>query len=344
MQKGSAYILTTLDLLEDQLSMTSFLIQLLENSVRKHNTFLQNLWFSFTETLYKSWSYVDYALHSSLFKVSGIPITPLTILKILIILSISFWLSRFLRSSLIAFGRTRGDITETTLYSLGSLAHYAVLLIGMIIALCTIGLDFGNLVFVLGALTFGISFGLQSLANNFFCGLRILFERKLHIGDSVELHSGQEGKVSEIHVQNTVVRTNDGQKVIVPNSELIGNTLVKWSKRIHDYRRLHIPFAVAIESDKDQVRQIIIAAAKRVPCALKNLPDYDEPQVWLINFNGHALEFELVVWIDYDADSVTDSKDADFLWEIETTLRQHQIQLPPPPLHHLLSGMKAPAH
>src|SRR5262249_5676072 len=149
------------------------------------------------------------------------------------------------------------------------------------------------------------------------------------IGDSVELHSGQEGKVSEIHVQNTVVRTNDGQKVIVPNSELIGNTLVKWTRHHHDYRRLHIPFAVAPGCDKDLVRHIVIEAAKRVPCALRDLTDYHEPQVWLINFGHHALEFELVVWIDYEADAVTDSKDADFLWEIETALRDNNIPLPP---------------
>ena len=44
----------------------------------------------------------------------------------------------------------------------------------------------------------------------------MLFEKKLKIGDDIELPSGHHGKVIEIHVQNTVVKTKDGQRIIVP--------------------------------------------------------------------------------------------------------------------------------
>lgn len=340
LQEGVQSILTTLELLEEEVANTEWLINVLEEHFKKSSTFYENWWIDTLISVSKSWDKVNAIMNYSLFKVSGIPITPFTLLKILIILGLSFWLSLFVRSSLLTLGKTRKDITESTLYSLGSLAHYFILVIGFVIALCSIGLDFGNFVLIAGALTFGISFGLQSVANNFFCGLRILFERKLKIGDDIELHSGHSGKVSEIHVQNTVVRTSDGQKIIVPNSELVSNTLVNWTRHSHDYRRLHIPFAVSSDCDKELVRKVVIEAAKQVPCALKDMSEYAEPQVWLEKFSNHSLEFKLVVWVDYNGETYTDSKEADFLWEIETALRNHRIALPPS-FSHFFSALKA---
>lgn len=338
LQQGVQSILTTLELLDDEVANTEWLINLLEEHFKKNSSFFENWWFDATTSVSNFWEKLHEILNFSLFKISGIPITLLTLIKVLLILSLSFWLSIFVRSSLIAYRKTHKDITESTLYSLGSLAHYVILLIGFIIALCSIGLDFSNFMLLAGALTFGISLGLQSIANNFFCGLRILFERKFKIGDDIELHSGHSGKVCEIHVQNTVVRTNDGQKIIVPNSELVSNTLVNWTKHSHDYRRLHIPFSVGSASDKEIVRKVVIDAAKQVPCALRQT-EYSEPQIWLVNFSSHALDFELVVWVDYDAETQTDSKEADFLWEIETALRRHQIPLPPS-FNHLFAALK----
>lgn len=341
LRQGDMQVLASLEKLEEEIINTQWLIDLLEEHFRKNSTVWENWSIKIENTLSKGWNNLIQILNFSLFKISGVPITLFTIIKVLTILCLSFWISLLTRASLISFGKKRGDMAESALYSLGSLAHYFILLLGFIIAFCSIGLDSGNLVFLAGAMTFGISLGLQSLANNFFCGLRILFERKLKIGDHIELHSGHAGKVAEIHVQNTVVRTSDGQKVIVPNSELIGNTLVNWTRQhSHDYRRLHISFAVASGCDKELVRQVIIEAAKRVPCSLKNLQGYSEPQVWLVNFSSDSLEFKLVVWVDHNGSTYSDSKESDFLWEIESALRQYSIPLPLPSIQQFLSSVK----
>lgn len=326
-RQANLNILAVVELLEEEISHTDWLINLLDIHFKKNSSLLMNWWIDFYNFTTKTWANLMLTMNYSLFKVKGVPITLWGIFKIIAIILISYWISRVVRSALISFGRRRGDMNEATLYTLGGLARYLILLLGLIVALCSIGLDMNSLVFIAGALMFGISFGLQSIANNFFCGLRILFEGKLKIGDYIELHSGHKGKVCEIHIQNTVVNTNDGQRVIVPNSELISNTLVNWAKQSIDYRRLHIPFAVAAESDKELVRRVVVEAAKRVPCLLKD-PEYSEPQVWLVNFDSYGLYFELVVWINYKAEAFSDSKEADFLWEIETALRESSIKPP----------------
>lgn len=321
-------ILTTLELLQEDIANSEWLVDILDLHFQQHSNFLQNWWVNLVSFVNKAWNSSMHILNFSLFKISGVPITLTSILKMLLIISISFWLSIYTRSAMIKSGKKRGIINESTLHSLGGLARYFILFIGIIIALCSIGLDFSSFIFIAGALMFGISLGLQSIANNFFCGLRILFERKLKIGDEIELNTGHHGKVTEIHVQNTVVKTSDGQKIIVPNSELIDNTVVNWTRHSIDYRRLHVPFSVAAGSDKELVRKIVIDACYQVPCTLRNLPEYDEPQVWLTNFNRHTLDFKLVVWVDYKAESVTDSREADFLWEIESALQQYRVTLP----------------
>ena len=74
------------------------------------------------------------------------------------------------------------------------------------------------------------------------------------------------------------------------------------------------------------MRKIVSEAAKQVPCTL--LSPYGDPQVWLVKFGDHSLDFELVVWVNYKTRSFTDSKEADYLWVIETALREHHIVLP----------------
>lgn len=321
-------ILATIELIQNEISNTEWLIDFLETHFHRNSSFLWNWWIEITIYFSHLWNSSVHVMNYSLFKVGGLPITLASLFKMLVIFSIAFWLSIIMRSTLVSFGKKRGVISESTLHSLGGLARYFILLCGLIFALCSIGLDFSNLLFIAGALMFGISLGLQSIANNFFCGLRILFERKLKIGDEIEFSSGHHGKVTEIHVQNTVVCTSDGQKIIVPNSELVDNTVFNWARHHLDYRRLHIPFSVASGCDKELIRKLVIQATKRVPCTLPESLGYGEPEIWLVNFNRHALEFKLVVWVDYKFDSVTESKEADFLWEIESVFKEHGIPLP----------------
>jgi potassium-dependent mechanosensitive channel len=318
--------LSALQLLDDEISNMKWLIERLEDYIQLNSSFIAKGWMGLTAFISASWTLMISWLNYSLFKINGIPITLVTLLRIAIILGITYVLSKVVRSALISFGQSQGNFTDSTLYTLGRLSHYFILSLGGLIAVFSIGLDFSNLVIITGALTFGIGFGLQSLATNFFCGLRILFERKLKIGDYIELESGLYGKISEIHVQNTVICTSDGREVIVPNSELIGHQLINWTMN-NDYRRLHIPFQISYNNDKEFVRKIISQAAKRVPCTLMDT-EYGDPQVWLVKFGEHALEFELVVWVNYKTKSFTDSKEADYLWEIETALKEYKIELP----------------
>lgn len=324
-RQESLETLSTLQLLEDELFNANWLVAQLDNYIRSDSSFLESSWINISNTFSKMMEFIDTCLNYTLFKIGELPITLLSLLRIIIILFIAFLASKILRSALMTFAKRQVNVTSSTLYTLGRLVHYFALIIGFLLALVSIGFDFSNLVLVASALTLGIGFGLQSFANNFICGLCILFERNLKIGDYIELQSGTYGKVTEIHVQNTVICTSDGVEIVIPNSELTNHTLINYTMN-NDFRRLNILFCVASDADKNLVRTVVADAALRVPCAASPT-QYGHPQVWLKKFDKHALEFCLAVWVNYKQKSYTDSKEADFLWEIETALREHDIPL-----------------
>lgn len=324
-RQESLETLSTLQSLDDEVANTRWLIEQIENFIRMDSSFFENGWINFTDAISKVWNVIDEGLNYSLFKIGELPITILSLTRIAIILTLSFFVSKILRTALMTFGNRRGKVTVSTLYNLGRLIHYSALIIGLLIALVSIGFNFNNLVLVASALTLGIGFGLQSFANNFICGLRILFERNLKVGDYIELHSGTYGKVTEIHVQNTVICTSDGVEIVIPNSELTNQTLINYTMN-NDFRRLNIIFHVSSEANKELVRKLVSEAAKQLPCTAP-VSKYGNPQVWLKKFDKYSMEFSLAVWVNYKTKSYTDSKEGDYLWEIESILRENNIPL-----------------
>jgi len=169
-----------------------------------------------------------------------------------------------------------------------------------------------------------------------FAGLVLLFERSIKVGDFVDLQSGVMGRVSEISMRYTRITTNDSVDMFVPNSELTGGRVINWSYG-HNFRRIHVPFGVAYGSDKQQVREAGIEAAKSVEGTIFG-PGRD-PEVWLVAFGDSSLDFELVVWVSRSLLVSPSRTQAKYLWALETELASRGLEIPFPQRDlHLRSG------
>ncbi len=264
----------------------------------------------------------------TLFSVGETPVTGGDILRVLIILIVAFLLSRGIRHAIDRVSERESAGTQASLYTVGRLTHYAIIIIAVLIALSTIGLDFSNLALIAGALGVGIGFGLQSIVSNFVSGLIMLFEHSLRVGDYIELDTGLTGSVKSINVRSTLINTNDNIDIVVPNSEFVTTRLTNWTlgERI---LRVRIPFGVAYGSDKELVRKAAKEAAAEVSYTLTNVKGR-ETDVWLVDFGESSLDFLLLVWVNRQGARRPTRTRAAYLWELESKLTEYGIEIPFP--------------
>jgi potassium efflux system protein len=288
-----------------------------------------------------AWLRIGELTDLTVFTVGETPVTSGNMVQALVILAIGWALSRGIRIAIRRVSDKEKIGRQAALYTIGRLTHYAIILVALLIALTSIGLDFTNLALVAGALSVGIGFGLQSIVNNFVSGLIILFERTLRVGDYIELDNGLTGTVKAINVRSTLINTNDNIDIVVPNSEFVSTRLTNWTLAEH-ILRVRIPFGVAYGSDKELVKKAAIEACANVSYTLTHMPGR-EPDVWLVEYGDNSLNFLLLVWVNRQGARRPTRTRASYLWELETKLNEYGIEIPFPQRDlHLRSGWPSP--
>lgn len=311
-----------------ELDMSDFIDRLAQGRLKTEIGWFKNWLLTSGSWLENSWENVSGWLNTTLFEISETPVTSAGLLRVLIIISVALLISRLIRRGLARLGQRKGGVSSSALYTLGRVIHYIILVVGVIIGLSSIGIDFTKFALFASALGVGIGFGLQTLISNFVAGLIILFERSLKVGDFVELSTGLAGEVKEVNMRSTLITTNDNIDILVPNSEFVNNQVTNWTLR-EAQRRIHIPFGVAYGTDKELVKKAALEAADEVKWTLKDTRTR-HPQVWFVEFGDSSLNFELVVWLVPEAVKRPGFVQANYLWEIDTKLRQYEIEVPFP--------------
>jgi len=292
------------------------------------------------ELMSNAWS-LGFDLSSrSLFTINETPITLGSILRVLLILAIAYWVSKAVQHSFERVSASRDIMSRPALYTISRLIHYGILTVGFLVALTAIGIDFTRFAILLSALGVGLGFGLQAIFSNFVSGLIILIEKSLKVGDFVDLESGVTGEVKEINIRSTLITTNDNVDILVPNSEFVSGRVINWTLR-DTARRIHVPFGVAYGTDKELVKKAALEAADNVDYTLHSV-EARKPQVWLTGFGDSSLDFELIVWLTDDAVKRPDTVNAAYNWAIETALGKYDIEIPFPQRDlHFKSGAEA---
>ena len=175
-------------------------------------------------------------------------------------------------------------------YAASFFLHYAIVLGGFVAAVAAMGVDFTRITILAGALGVGVGIGLQGVVANFVSGLILLLERRIHVGDAIQL-GDLGGAVREIGSRASTIRTWDGAEVIVPNSILTSERVTNWtlSDRL---RRVDLDVRVDYASDPEHVLEILRTTGGAHPKALAE----PAPVALCTGFADSALNFELRVW------------------------------------------------
>jgi small-conductance mechanosensitive channel len=207
-------------------------------------------------------------------------------------------------------------------YALSTLIRYGVYSFGFILALAAAGVQLGQLAILLGGLGIGIGLGLQDLVKNFAAGLTLLFERRVQVGDSVQIPNQTIfGRVIAIGMRATVVRNFNGVEVVLPNSDLISGSVTNWtmSDRLH---RIEVAVGVAYGSDPHRVVALLLDVARSQSQILAEPP----PQALFKGFGDNSLDFVLRAWTDDDYELRT----SDLALTLHRSLTEAGIAIPFP--------------
>ncbi|NEX22309.1 mechanosensitive ion channel [Thiorhodococcus mannitoliphagus] len=177
----------------------------------------------------------------------------------------------------------RFQTTAAGRYTVTTLTTYAVIAVGLLLVLSTLGARWSQVQWLVAALSVGIGFGLQEIVANFISGLIILFERPIRVGDAVTV-GDTDGVVTKIKIRATTIRNWDGKELLVPNKEFITGRLLNWSLS-DQTTRLVLAIGIAYGAPVRQAMELLAEAARENP----NVLDEPSPSVIFETFGDNAL-------------------------------------------------------
>ncbi len=221
------------------------------------------------------------------FALGGISLSPANMLAALAVLLVGMLAVRAGRRWLETQFLPHTGLDAGLQNSIAALTGYTALVAVVALALGALGIDLQKIALIAGALSVGIGFGLQAVVSNFICGIILLAERPIRVGDWVVVKN-EEGRVRRISVRATEIETFDRATVIVPNQDFITGA-VKNLTHGGTTGRVAVKVRVAYESDADEVRTILLACGAQHPQVLAVPP----PAVYLMGFGDIGIDFEL---------------------------------------------------
>jgi len=239
---------------------------------------------------------------------------------------ITIWIA-ILFSRLVRFFLAEDILSRMTLPrgvpgAISAIIKYVIVGFGIIVAFTAAGLSLDKFSILIGALGVGIGFGLQELVNNFVSGLILIFERPIQVGDAVQVDT-LSGRVTQIGIRSSIIKTWQGAEVIVPNGQLIASKLVNWTMS-DQLRRIEIPVGVKYGSEVERVMEVLLNCAKEHSQILVN----PAPYVLFNEFADSYLGFELRCWTSNYNDWI--SIRSEILVAIDKIFKKEGIQIPFP--------------
>jgi potassium-dependent mechanosensitive channel len=214
------------------------------------------------------------------------------VLLFLVTVWAAFALSRFLRFLLEEDIYSHWHLARGIPQAVSTMVHYALLLLGFFVGLAVLGVDLTKVTILAGAFTVGIGFGLQTVINNFVCGLILLFERPIKVGDVIQIDADI-GEVRRIGIRACIIRTTDGSEVIVPNGTIIANKVTNWTLSDR-YRAIELPVTLARGVPPEKVIELL----KRIAADQPGITKEPAPQAYVVNFASVSVTFNLRAWTD----------------------------------------------
>jgi small conductance mechanosensitive channel len=203
----------------------------------------------------------------------------------------------------------------------------ATLATGIILALSILELEkvVTSLLAGVGIVGLALGFAFQDLASNFVSGVALSLRHRypFQIGDLIETN-GFMGVAEHIYLRNSVIRTLDGNAVVMPNRKIYEDKLINYSADA--YRRVELTCGVSYKEDLRKVKALVLEVASAFE---KRMPERPVELFWT-GYNDSSIDFQLRFWIPFRGQPDFLEARSEILMRIKECFDQHGITIPFP--------------
>lgn len=185
--------------------------------------------------------------------------------------------------------QTEGD--RSTEILIGRLCYGGIWVLGSIVALSILGLDFAALLGALGLTSVAIGFSLKDVLSNYMSGVILLAARPFRINDQIVV-GDYEGTVVQIQLRATTMLTYDGRLVYIPNQQVFQSSVI--NNTASPVRRSDVIVGVDYDADLNTVRQVILEALTQV----QGIETEPEPLVLVQELAASTINIKVRFWVN----------------------------------------------
>ncbi len=249
---------------------------------------------------------------------------------------------------------------ESTAKTMANFVQYLILIIFFTISLLFLfGVNSTTIAFIVGAISFALTFGFQNVIQNVVGGVIVALDGRIQLGDWVEVgdtpYQTGPAEVLNIGLTSIIVRECSGRVYVIPSSYLIVHKALNYSD-IGCYN-INVPITLPWTEDTDRMRELFLEEAKRNPLVYPNirpirkesrlkrsskhrtkLADKDEvvldfeesrflPSAHILRTEGDKLIYNISLWTDTPINTMTVT--TSYLVQISNRMRQEAVKETP---------------
>ncbi|MEU7164784.1 mechanosensitive ion channel family protein [Streptomyces morookaense] len=248
------------------------------------------------------------------------------VLEVVVIFTVTLTVARVVGGLVHSVAQSRSGVAGSATIFV-NITRIAVLAMGFLIVLQTLGISIAPLLTALGVGGLAIALALKDTLANLFAGVHILVSKTVQPGDYIRLSSGEEGYVVDINWRNTVVEQLAKNLVIIPNGKLAGTNMINFS-RPEQKLSVTVQVGVAYDSDLEEVERITIEVAEGVMKDVTGaVPDH-EPAVRFHTFGDSRIGFTVILGVGEFSDKYRIKHE--FIKRLHQRYRAEGIRVPAP--------------
>jgi small conductance mechanosensitive channel len=209
------------------------------------------------------------------------------ILGALVVLVVGMFVARWVAGVVIRLCK-KAEMDVTLTMFLGSVTKALVMVFVIIAVISQFGISIAPMIAALGAILFGASFAIAGPLSNYGAGLVIILTRPFVVGNTISI-KGVSGVVEEVKLAATMLSTEDGEQITIPNKHIVGEVLT------NSFECRIVEGQVGISYADDPAKAIDII--RNVIAGFKEIPDDPAPIIGIQEYGDSAVHIGMRYWV-----------------------------------------------